>query len=162
MIAFDVGIEAKVSNEVILSVLRGWFPTLSVTDADELISRDRPWTDIVISAMDHESDFQTKVDFYQFPGPDDESVFYSVAREIARMLSDHFECRSICEAKEHGHEPDYPGTSIVWDEGSAFLADDYGTDYGDGEGGPVRIEKPISIDSEKDSLVLKKVVRDGT
>jgi hypothetical protein len=34
----------------------------------------------------------------------------------------------------------------VWDRGVAFLADDSGTTFGDGSGGPVRIVRPLPPD----------------
>lgn len=161
MLTFEIGIEAKASREQILSVVKGWFPTLSVGESEELIAGG-PRTDIVIEVIDHSSEFRTKVDFFTFPGPDDAATFYPVVREVARMFSERFGCRSTCEAIGYGDPEDYPGTAIVWDAGRAFLADDYGTDYGDGEGGPVRIVRPISVDSEKDRSVLMEAVGVGT
>lgn len=161
MLTFGIGIEARASKKQILSVVKGWFPTISVDEFDELMAEGRPWTDIVIYVMDHDSEFRTKVDFFTFPGPDDATTFYPAVREVARLFSEHFGCRSICEAIGYGAPEGDPGTAIVWDGGRAFLADDYGTDYGDGEGGSVRIVQPISVDSEKDRSALMEAVRSG-
>ena len=158
MITFEIGLESSIPKETILSVLRDWFPALSLGESDELIAEGRPWTEIVIHVMDHPSEFRTKIVFYVFPGSEDDPVFYSIVREVARRFSEHFGCRSICEAVGWGDPEGYPGTAIVWDAGRAFLADDYGTDYGDGEGGPVRIRKPIHVDSGRDRSVLTRAV----
>jgi hypothetical protein len=39
-----------------------------------------------------------------------------------------------------------PYWSVVWDRGAAFLADDAGSTFGDGSGGPVRIVRPLPPD----------------
>ncbi|MDP7286447.1 MAG: hypothetical protein QGH94_00495 [Phycisphaerae bacterium] len=74
--------------------------------------------------------------------------------ELARVLSVEFACRTICDGSEFG-DSGGPYWSIVWDNGTPFLADDAGTTIGDGEGGPVRIVGPLwefHIDIEQGSL----------
>lgn len=162
MLSFDIGIEARASKDQIRSVVKDWFPSLCVHDSDELMRlKEGPFRDITINVMDHDCEFRTKVEFYAFPGAADDTTFYPVVREVARMFSEKFGCRSICEAIGYGDPEGYPGTSIVWDGGRAFLADNYGTDYGDGEGGAVRIVRPISVDAEQDRSVLMEVVCGG-
>lgn len=63
-------------------------------------------------------------------------------RELARQLSIHFSCRVVCDGTGFGDD-DSPYWAIVWDCGAAFLANDCGTTYADGEGGPVKLVRPL-------------------
>lgn len=160
----EIGLEVRVSNERVRRLLGQWFPSFSVGEVNELVAADQPWPPIVFEVVPLDSEYRSKISLCNFPGPEgpeNADLFYPAVRELARRLAEHFDCRTICEAIGFGDPEGYPGTALVWEGGKPFLADDYGTDFGDGEGGPVRIRRPLELDSEKDAAALAAVLEEA-
>ena len=88
------------------------------------------------------SEFPTLLDV--FPDPLEPRAVYREQLQLARFLSERLLCRTICDGSEHGDSA-APYWSIVWDGGIAWLADDCGSEYADGEGGPVRLVRRLEI-----------------
>ncbi len=61
---------------------------------------------------------------------------------VARALSNHFDARSICDGTRYG-DSRAPYWSLIWDQGVAYLADDCDSLFADGEGGAVRVVRPL-------------------
>ena len=141
-----VGLSLQVTLDDVRATLESWFPRCRVGEFDRLL--DAPsgtaWPPIVIGLEANESEFPTRVDFALFPGPQDEAVIMPVMIELARRFSAAFGCRTICDGSGYGDSPS-PYWSIVWDAGTAYLADDVETAFADGEGGEVAIVRELRL-----------------
>jgi hypothetical protein len=114
--------------------------TVSVVDKHEKVPDG---VDVLIVRTTNASEFPTGIAVYARLEPwcDLEGWL----RELARRLSERLRVRTICDGTPFG-ESAAPYWSVVWDRGVAFLADDSGTTFGDGSGGPVRIVRPLPPD----------------
>lgn len=65
---------------------------------------------------------------------------------LAKALSDQLEARVCCDGTRVG-ESGSPYCSLIWDKGSPYLADDFETMLGDGEGGPLRVIRRLEPQS---------------
>lgn len=86
-----------------------------------------------------ECEFPCKIEFWKFPAKD-----AKIRVEVARLLAEHFNCRSVTDGSGFGDD-DSPYWSVVWEGDRAYLADDSNSSYADGEGGDVRIVRPIEF-----------------
>jgi hypothetical protein len=78
-------------------------------------------------------------------------------RELARLLSIEFECRVVCDGSPFGDDQS-PYWVIVWDAGEPYLGDDVHSLLGDGEGGSVRIVRPLGGTIRQAGPVLNELV----
>ena len=90
------------------------------------------------------SEFPVVLTIDVFPGPQDEPQVMIVMIDLARRFAEAFSCRTICDGSGYG-DSSAPFWSIIWDEGSAYLADDCNTVFADGEGGAVRVVREIQL-----------------
>ena len=88
------------------------------------------------------SEFPTLLDV--LPDPPEPRAIYREQLRLACFLSERLSCRTICDGSEHG-DSSAPYWSIVWVGGVAWLADDCGSVFADGEGGPVRLVRRLEI-----------------
>jgi hypothetical protein len=153
-----VALSVNRSSEDILAALKNWFSHLEIGVFNKLVEEDLPWPSIVIDVVRNESEFPVVIQFYQFPGPQDEQQIMPVMTELAGRFSDAFQCRTICDGSGYGDD-DSPYWSVIWDHGVAYLADDGETLFGDGEGGPVRIVRKLDLDREPCRDILRSVLR---
>lgn len=153
-----VALSLNKSPDDILGALKNWFPHLGIGFFNKLVAEDLPWPSIVIGVERNESEFPVLVQFYQFPGPQDEQQIMPVMIELASRFADEFKCSTICDGSGHGDD-ESPYWSMIWDHGVVYLADDAGTLFGDGEGGPVRIVRELDLDMERYKGILRSVVR---
>jgi hypothetical protein len=84
------------------------------------------------------------VDFAAFPGESGTEVAIGLA--LARFFSQALACRGISDGSGLGDDSS-PYWSIVQEGERVFLADDCGSVFVDGEGGPIRMirELPLRI-----------------
>ena len=153
-----VGLSLPKSPADILKALKTCFSPLEIGFFNTLVEEELPWPPIVIDVVPNESEFPVVVEFYQFPGAQDEQQMMPVMIELAGRFSDAFQCRTICDGSGYGDD-DSPYWSIIWDHGVAYLADDGGSLFGDGEGGPVRIVRELDLDREPYKDILHSVLR---
>jgi hypothetical protein len=98
--------------------------------------------DIVFELYGNESEFPQIVEFNRFPGEHPSAV--PIGIELARLFAERFSCRTLSDGTGFGDD-DSPYWLVVWDKGVPHLADDCGTLFADGEGGPVKVLRPIEV-----------------
>jgi hypothetical protein len=140
-----VGLSISVSETKIKQLLERWFPALEILTLDEALRSDRsPWPPIVFSVENRKNvdDFPIYIGFDCFPGPNDQAVAVGIV--LAKRLATAFACRALCDGSGLGDD-ETPYWSIVWEQGRSFLADDSGTQFADGTGGPVRVARELQL-----------------
>jgi hypothetical protein len=141
-----VGLASRATLDAVRAALESWFPDCRVGEFDALIEAPpgTPWPPIVVGLHENASEFPILIDLTVFPGPQDEAVVLPVMIELARRFAAAFGCRTICDGSGHGDDRS-PYWSIVWDGDRAYLADDAGTAFADGEGGEVAIVRELRL-----------------
>ncbi|MEM7530555.1 MAG: hypothetical protein AAF639_00120 [Chloroflexota bacterium] len=161
MIGLWLGLSVVKTPVEVISTLQAWFPTLKIGDYEVLIESNQDWPPIVIWVSENKSEFPTGVSIELFPGPQDEGYEMPVVIELARRFAEAYDCQTICDGSGYGEVEHYPGYAIVWKDGVPYLADDYGSEFADQLGEPVRIIKPIQIDSTRNADCVKTVIEMG-
>jgi hypothetical protein len=140
----QVGIGERCEAREVQAALAAYFPgaPVCVYPSVEAIQERGPEGAFngVLSA--NPSEFPVLLDV--FPDPGEPRAVYRVQLRLARFLSERLSCRTICDGSEHGDSA-APYWSVVWDGGVPWLADDCGSVYADGEGGPVRLVRRLEI-----------------
>ncbi len=140
-----VGLSARKRSADIRAALGAWFPDVAVGELRELPSAASQPRPPIVFALDHNPrEFPLVVTFYDSPGQTDGATATAAMIEVARRFAETYHCRAICDGTGYGDD-DSPCWSIVWDSGRSYLADDCGTIFGDGEGGPVRVVREIAV-----------------
>lgn len=155
---FYIGIENKVNSKHILDFFNDLFPQLNIEIYEDFYTYEDPIPDIVINYYDNGSEFTVVLDVSILHKTIDENTLCHIYTELSRLISNKFNCRTICEGTRYGENAKYPGYSLIWDNNQSYLADDYGSDFFDEGGGRVKIRKEISIDLEIQRFVLKKAL----
>jgi hypothetical protein len=140
-----IALSTRVSEAQVGEHLQRWFPRVEIMPYAAALAADRkPWPPIVFSVDERPSveDFPTTVHFDCFPGPDSAAVGVGIA--LARRFSDALRCRALCDGTGLGDDPG-PTWGVIWERGKAVLADDGGSAFGDGEGGPVRAVRDLVL-----------------
>ena len=139
-----VGLSVTATEAPVRDLLARWFPAVEIMTRDDAVASDRvPWPPIVFSVEDTGvGDLPSYVSFDCFPGPETDSV--EAGAVLARRFAAALACRAICDGSGWGDD-DSPYWSIIWDGGRAHLADDSNSDFADGEGGPVRTVREITL-----------------
>lgn len=141
----SVGLSIVVDASAIGRCLAAWFPALKSRVFDDLraaAEAERVPIVCVPSSLPHAADFPTHVNFLLFPGTNGEEVAIGLA--LARLFSDSLGCRSVSDGSGLGDDSS-PYWSIVQDGERAFLADDCGTAFADGAGGPIRVVREFIL-----------------
>jgi hypothetical protein len=141
-----VAIGKTLSEEEVRSLLNEMLPGQRVFATAELLAdpTGSPWGEIADIQFDvdrHRGEFSTTINlvFYRFDNADYQRVNLFIAARLATRL----ECRTYCDGSGYGTDAS-PYWGLLFDRGICFLADDSHTDA-DGEGGPVRIVKPLEL-----------------
>ena len=140
----QVGIGKRCDHREVQAALAAYFPSGSVCvyPSIAVFGEYGPEGSINGILTSNPSEFPILLDV--FPDPLKPRAVYREQLRLARFLSKRLSCRTICDGSEHGDSA-APYWSIVWDDGVAWLADDCGSMYGDGEGGPVRLVRRLEI-----------------
>ena len=149
MQGFYTVIGRQLTESEVVQLLQALFPAARIVTLDTLIAGDAlpagmRWQDIadmVYSVHRPTGEFPTLIDFCLFPGAD--SDYSTIAISVARCVSDHLGCPTLCDGTGIG-DTAAPYWSVLCTQGQWFLADDADTDFADGSGGPVRIVREIS------------------
>ncbi len=146
-----------VSIEVVARLLSEWFPEIGNAPRAEVLKMDAAWPPVVFALDFHDTatDFPTLITFDCFPGPDEDAVAVGVV--LARRFATALGCRSLSDGTGFGEYP-APYWDVIWMDGASFLADDCNTAFADGEGGAVRVVRPLqtpSWDLARDGKLLK-------
>lgn len=136
----DIALSLDVSIDDLRAYLTALLPGVAL-DVRTLDSPDA-WRkcDVAVTIVPNDSEFAVGLDVGV--AMTDESRIEEWLRELARQLSIEFSCRVVCDGTGLGDD-NSPYWSIVWDSGAAYLADDCRTTLADGEGGPVRLVRPL-------------------
>jgi hypothetical protein len=138
-----VGLSVEIDAGEIKRCLATWFPTVEVMTMDDAIaSNANPWPPIVFTAIANASEFPTLVTFDAFPG--DSGMEVAIGLALARLFSESLRCRAVSDGSGLGGDS-LPYWSIIQDGDRAFLVDDCGSTFVDGEGGPLRVVRELSL-----------------
>ena len=152
----DIGIASQLTIADLQAALVAILPGCDVAVVESHKALLGVTGDVIAVRVTSRSEFPTgiSVNARLAPGCD----FEDWLRELARCLSEKLQARTICDGSPFGDSA-APYWSIVWESGQAFLADDCGTAFGDGEGGPVRIVRPLPSDLFSKRIDLARAVR---
>jgi hypothetical protein len=133
-----------ISEQEIFQAFREFFPALIVEDWHFAVARDPLMLpDIALSINPNPSNFPVYIDIMLFMG----SVCapYEISIELARLFSLRWECSTACDPGPFQPEdqPRNPYTVIIWQDGQAYLGDDY--DFDLENGGTIKILYPIDV-----------------
>lgn len=135
----DIALSRQVDEAAVSEVLTSVFPSCAVhvTTFEEYDLRK---ADVFVFIIRNDSEFPLglSVSACLHAGCD----FGEWLRELARVLSERFCAKAICDGTPYGDDGS-PYWSLIWDDGLAYLADDINTLYSDGEGGPVRVVRKL-------------------
>ena len=138
-----IALSKTVTQSEVASELRRQFPSVTLMARDEAMAIEGSWPPIVFSVDSTlATDFPVVVAFDCFPGNDNEAV--AVANALARNFAATYQCRSLTDGSGYGDDQS-PYWCILWEGAQAYLADDCNTAFADGEGGNVKIVRPILI-----------------
>lgn len=143
---FYVGFDRDNSSDTFRLFWQNWLPDHQILELDQALDCEQPWPTLVFERVENTSEFPVCFDIVHLDGLQDEIQTQKMAVETARRMSQAWHCKSICEGTMFGEKVGFPGYALVWSENQPILADDYGTDFGDGEGGPVRKIKDLHLD----------------
>lgn len=156
-----IGLSKIFKLDEIKSRFSDWFPSFKIIDSDGVLEASMIKNKTIAFHIDkNESEFPCVIQIDWFPGKQDEKLIMPVMIELARKFSITLKCNTICDGSGYGDDEAYPGDTIVWKEKRSYLADDYCTMFGDGEGEPVRIEKEIEIDTKQNKQILDRVTNE--
>lgn len=155
----DIGLSVQVSVSTLQRVLSCRLPTSAVCvcpDDDEAFLRASG--DVLVRVVESGSEFPIGLDISVSLAGD--SAFFVWARGLARVLSIDLSCKAICDGTGLGDDQS-PYWSVIWDRGEAYLGDDAGTAYADGDGGAVQVVRRLaecpSVDAASlDALINKR------
>lgn len=138
-----VGFSRLVTADDLVPLFRHWFPTCSVEVFDPAAEEYQPADILLLLEHGPAEDFPVRLDLVEFPGPQEAAV--EVSHVLARRLAAALDCRTIADGTGYGDDPS-PYWSIIWEPtGAAYLADDSGSAFGDGDGGPVRVVRALEL-----------------
>ncbi|MCB0191499.1 MAG: hypothetical protein KDJ65_06100 [Anaerolineae bacterium] len=155
---FYIGIENHISPKSILDFFHTLLPHLHSEIYEDAYCYEEPTPDIAINYYESPSEFKVVIEVSLLHKQIDEDTLCSIYTELSRLLANQFRCKTLCEGTHYGDNPTYPGYSLIWNNNKAFLADDYGCDFFDEGGGPVKILREISVDSKTQHGVLQQVL----
>lgn len=141
----QIGIDRKIEREIIKSLISDIFKNLRIHYFDQETSweiEDEDKLDensICFSLIKNESEFPIKIEITRTPDENNEER----EQYLAKIISDRLKCKTITNYQEPDKPKDIPSDSIIFDNGRAYLANDYNTIWADGVGGKVEILKEI-------------------
>ncbi|MFK3647709.1 hypothetical protein ACI2IY_04650 [Lysobacter enzymogenes] len=144
---FYVGLSAEPGRDAVAAAFAAHAPAARLRWAG--IDEDCDGV-IFLDVQSNASEFPCLLAATNLAGGDD----YELGLAIARDLSVALRCRTVCDGSRHGPGSS-PGWCLVWDQGKAFLGDDYGSVFYDDSPelseseraalGPIRILHPLEI-----------------
>lgn len=138
-----VALSSKVTEEQVAAFLAECFPDVDSMAEEAAMQHSEEWPPVVFSLDEIAApDFPCYLSFACFPGPEQDGV--AVGAALAQRLSDALACRTLCDGSGWGDD-ESPYWSILWEDARPYLADDAGTDFADGGGGPVRVVRELVL-----------------
>jgi hypothetical protein len=138
-----VALATPVTTDSVRRTLSRWFPPVPSCTEAEALAMSAEWPPIVFSVTATSApDFPVLVSFLAFPG--DPTFAESVSCALGHRFSEEFGCRVLCEAPELNFDGS-PYWVLLWDGAASFLAVDSNTALADGDGGEVRVVRPLAV-----------------
>lgn len=153
----DIGIAKKLTALELSGILTLLFQgaVVAVVDHYEEIGVD---ADVLVVRSESNSEFPTGIALHANVAPEDDYGRWLI--EVARQLSAILGVRTICDGSLYGDD-ESPYWSLLWESGQAMLADDCDTAYsGDGLK-PVRIVRPLHVESHQLGKFCLSIKRAG-
>jgi len=143
----QIGINIQVNKDKIKSILSETFNDCKIYYFDQEttwnIENDKKLDNnsICFSLIKNRSEFPIMIEITRTPDKD------NLEREqyLAKIISDELNCKTIASYKEPNTPDDYPLDSIIFENGSAFFANDSNTIWADGDSGEVIVVKEIGF-----------------
>lgn len=147
----DIGLGSDVSVDALRTAFARMFPGCRIDVVENLQDATDAAREILVLRHVNSSEFPTGISVFASlqPGSD----FEAWLRELARTLSETLTTRTIMDGSPYG-DTAAPYWSLLWDSGLPYLADDADSAFADGEGGPVRVVRPLSPDLFRDRVEL--------
>lgn len=140
----DISIEKKLTASELQAVLRSYLPTLVVSRNIEAWASLPSSPSVAFWLFDeppeYPADYFTAIDVNVRLRPGFDIQDWII--ELSRVISVVCQCKTACDGSGFG-DNEGPFWLIVWDRGTAFLAEDSEVDRADKEPGPVKIIRPL-------------------
>lgn len=144
----QIGIDREIDKEIIYDILENEFKDCKFHFIEYLKNDDIPdyynKDTIGFSIIQINSEFPNRIELYGFPDKNSEER----EQYVAKIISDRLSCKTITSYTDKNN-PDFAYYSIIFENGSAFLADDYDTAWADGEGGEVKVIGQINFQNHE-------------
>lgn len=141
----DIGLDARLGRDALGEAFQRILPGLKVPIVEDVSELPESWDLWIMVLWDEDEGdvFPTALTFAVpfLDGVDDE-LWY---RDVARALSDDLGVRSLFDGTPYGPYKS-PYWSLIWNDGTPYLADDSEWRAEDDNPGTLRIVKPLDLE----------------